>query len=70
MEKKLSVSGRLAGKAMGKVKTSEYIYAHLQELTGMARQEDLAMLVYLLEMAMIEAMETAKEIRKKPDLVG
>ncbi|WP_162916537.1 hypothetical protein [Cohaesibacter haloalkalitolerans] len=44
-------------------KTAEYIYAHLQDLTRMARQNDLAMLVYLLEMAQIEAMEVAKQIR-------
>ena len=45
------------------VKTADYIYAHLQDLTNMARQEDLSMLVYLLEMAQIEAMEISKQIR-------
>ena len=44
-------------------KTADYIYAHLQNLTRMARQEDLTMLVYLLEMAQIEAMDIAKQIR-------
>lgn len=47
------------------IKTADYIYAHLQELTRMARQEDLAMLVYLLEMAQIEAMELSKQIAPK-----
>ncbi|SNY93906.1 hypothetical protein SAMN04515647_4226 [Cohaesibacter sp. ES.047] len=44
-------------------KTADYIYAHLQDLTQMARQSELAMLVYLLEMAQIEAMEVSKQIR-------
>ena len=48
----------------GSGKTADYIYAHLQDLTRMARQEDLVMLVYLLEMAQIEAMEISKQIRK------
>ena len=45
------------------LKTADYIYAHLQDLTRLARQDDLAMLVYLLEMAQIEAMEVSKQIR-------
>ena len=45
------------------MKTADYIYTHLQELTRMARQEELSMLVYLLEMAQIEAMEISKQIR-------
>ncbi|WP_316861649.1 hypothetical protein [uncultured Cohaesibacter sp.] len=44
-------------------KTADYIYAHLQDLTRLARQNDMAMLVYLLEMAQIEAMEIASQIR-------
>lgn len=42
------------------VKTAAYIYAHLQDLTRLARRDELAMLVYLLEMAQIEAMEVSK----------
>lgn len=64
MEKKLSVVGGLSSQGTGKVKTADYICSHLQELTEMARQEELALLVYLLEMAMIEAMEIAKQVRK------
>ncbi|PLW77312.1 hypothetical protein [Cohaesibacter celericrescens] len=44
-------------------KTADYVYAHLKELTQMARQENLTMLVYLLEMAQIEAMELSQQIR-------
>ncbi len=44
-------------------KTADYIYAHLQDLTHLARQNELDMLVYLLEMAQIEAMEISKQIR-------
>ena len=47
---------------------ADYIHAHLAELIRLARQEDLLMLVYLLEMAQIEAMEVANEIR--PGLSG
>lgn len=64
MEKKLKVVGGSRSQETGKVKTADYIYSHLQELTEMARQEELSLLVYLLEMAMIEAMETAKQVRK------
>lgn len=45
------------------VKTADYIYANLQDLTRLARRDELAMLVYLLEMAQIEAMEISKQIR-------
>ncbi|WP_319529041.1 hypothetical protein [uncultured Cohaesibacter sp.] len=52
-------------------KTADYIYTHLQDLTDMARKSELAMLVYLLEMAQIEAMEISRQIRtgaiRKPD---
>ena len=44
-------------------KTADYIYAHLKDLTRMARQDELTMLVYLLEMAQIEAMELSQQIR-------
>nr|WP_321456739.1 hypothetical protein [uncultured Cohaesibacter sp.] len=44
-------------------KTAEYIYAHLQDLTRLARQSEMEMLVYLLEMAQIEALEISKQIR-------
>ena len=64
MEKKLSVASGVPSGGTGKIKTADYIYSHLQELTEMARQEELSLLVYLLEMAMIEAMETAKQVRK------
>ena len=57
---KENAAARVSGST---TKTAEYIYSHLQDLTQMARQEDLAMLIYLLEMAQIEALEISKQIK-------
>lgn len=43
--------------------TADYIATHLREISGLARKENMTLLVYLLDMAQEEAMNIADQIR-------
>ena len=66
MEKRVNVPMSVLGEETSHEKVADYICAHLAELTALARKQNLPMLVYMLEMAMIEAMDSSDQIRKKP----
>lgn len=63
------------GGAMAKFDTAHQIHTSASELAEMARQNDLMLLAYLLEMAALEALDVALDgsvvsrARAKPDSV-